>query len=180
MCYIFLYNLLFIGLFNMSTLNQYNFIKTTNVNVNLVEKLAFKVYNQNKILADLTTAQAILESNLTDKKPSELAFKYNNLFGVKGKGSKGSIKLLTKEYIKGKTETLPEAFAWNASVEDSIKQRKELFEKGTKDYPTNYFKVLSAQTFEEAAKALTTAKEPYASDPNYSERLIHIYHKYIK
>jgi len=148
----------------------------TQSNLKLVEKLAVDCYGGNKVLADLTVAQAILESNLADK-PSLLAYKYNNLFGIKGKGTKGSIMLPTTEYVKGKKEFVNQSFAWNGTVEDSIEQKKKLFQNGTKDKPTRYFKVLSAQTFEAAAQAVYDAG--YATDPNYPKKLILIYHKYI-
>lgn len=151
------------------------------LNIKLIKKLSYEVYKDNKVLADLTTAQAILEAGLLQKVPSSLAFKYNNLFGIKGRGTKGSITLKTKEFSKQKGNYQTTAmFAWNKTVEDSLEQRKRLFQTGTRKTPNNYFKVLSAQTFEEAAKALVTAPEPYATDPKYAEKLISIYKEYIQ
>lgn len=148
-------------------------------NIKLIQTLANKVYNGNQVLADLTTAQAILESNLLGTKPSTLAMKYNNLFGIKGKGTKGSVSLQTWEQKKdGTKETLNQPFAWNTSVEDSLEQRKSLLENGTKDNPTRYHKVLSALTFEEGANALVSGG--YASDKQYAMKLINLYNKYLK
>lgn len=157
----------------MSTLSADN-----RLNIQIIHKLAQQVYPNNKVLADLTTAQAILESNLQGLKPSQLAFKYNNLFGIKGRGTKGSVSLPTKEEVKGKMITVNQSFAWNNSIEDSLQQRKHLFENGTSDNPTRYFKVLAAQTFEEAAEAVY--KAGYATDSSYTTQLITIYHKYLK
>lgn len=149
------------------------------LNIKLIQKLATEAYQGNKVLADLTTAQAILESNLLGKVPSKLAFKYNNLFGIKGRGTNGSVTLETTEYIKGKGNIrVPQSFAWNATIEDSIEQRKKLFQKGTRDKPTRYFKVLAAPTFEEAA--IEVHKAGYATDPEYPKKLIEIYNKYLK
>ncbi len=149
------------------------------LNIKLIQKLATQTYQGNKVLADLTTAQAILESNLLGRVPSQLAFKYNNLFGIKGRGTKGSVTLTTTEYVKSKGKiSVPQAFAWNETVEDSIKQRRDLFQNGTRDKPNRYFKVLSAQTFEEAAHAVKEAG--YATDENYAKQLIDIYNKYLK
>lgn len=156
----------------MSTLNAVD----SKANIQLVQKLASEVYPGNKVLADLTTAQAILESNLGGK-PSQLALKYNNLFGIKGKGTLGSVVLTTWEVIKGKKQVVQARFASNKSVEDSLEQRKKLFQNGTKDKPTRYFKVLSAQTFEDAAKAVYEAG--YATDKNYTNKLILVYNKYL-
>jgi len=147
------------------------------INIDLVRKLAIRAYPNNQVLADLTTAQAILESNLTGQ-PSQLAFKYNNLFGIKGSGTKGSVTLPTHEFVGGREITVNQAFAWNESVEDSIQQRKSLFENGTKDKHNRYFRVLAAPTFEDAAHELL--KAGYATDPAYATALINIYNKYIK
>lgn len=165
--------LVIIGILYMSSLGI-----DSKLNIKLVKTLATKVYSENKVLADLTVAQAILESNLLGNKPSKLALKYNNLFGIKGRGTKGSVALETTEYVKGKPLKVKQNFAWNNSVEDSIEQRKKLFQNGTVDKPTRYFKVLSAQTFEDAAKALYEAG--YATDIHYTQQLINIYNKYIK
>ena len=146
-------------------------------NIKLVKKLALETYKGNQVLADLTVAQAILESNLSGK-PSQLAFKYNNLFGIKGKGTKGSVFLPTTEFIKGTKKIVTDRFAYNGSVEDSIEQKKKLFQNGTKDKPNRYFKVLAADTFEKAAEEVYNAG--YATDPKYPDKLINVYNKYIK
>lgn len=157
----------------MSTLGSDN-----RLNIDLIKRLATKVYEGNKVLADLTTAQAILESNLLGNRPSQLAMKYNNLFGIKGSGTKGSVKLMTTEFRNGKEYKEPHSFAWNNSVEDSIAQRKSLFEKGTRDNPIRYSRVLKAKTFEEAAEAVKAGG--YATSPSYVKDLIAIYNKYLK
>lgn len=168
--------LLLIVRLNMSTLSL-----DPTKNIQLVKTLATQIYGGNQVLADLTVAQAILESDLSNpKKPSDLAFKYNNLFGIKERGTAGTITLPTTEYIHGKPQKVMGTFAYNKSIEDSIEQRKTLFQQGTHAHPNNYFKVLSAQTFEDAAKALTTAPEPFATNPHYAQLLISVYNEYIK
>jgi flagellum-specific peptidoglycan hydrolase FlgJ len=162
-----------VGISIMTTLNQDN-----KINIKIIQRLAYQVYEGNQILADLTTAQAILESNLLGSKPSTLAFKYNNLFGIKGKGTKGSVMLETWEEEKGKEVRLKQPFAWNASIEDSLLQRKLLLENGTKNKPDRYHPVLKAKTFEEAARALVLGG--YATDSKYATKLINIYEKYLK
>lgn len=161
------------GILSMGQLNTDN-----EKNIPLIKNLALKVYSGNQILADLTTAQAILESNLLGRVPSSLAYKYNNLFGIKGRGTKGSVTLNTKEFIHGQFKTVSSTFAWNASIEDSLIQRKALLENGTRDKPDRYHNVLSAKTFEEAAQNIQ--KDGYATDPTYSKQLIDIYNKYLK
>lgn len=146
-------------------------------NQSLVYNAALKVFNGNVLMAQVTLAQAIQESNLLST-PSTLASKYNNLFGIKGSGTKGSVGLMTTEYVNGKPEEVRQNFAWNNSVEDSIQQRKNLLEHGTKDFPTRYQPVLHATTFEQAANALVAGG--YASDPTYAQSLISVYNTYIK
>jgi flagellum-specific peptidoglycan hydrolase FlgJ len=173
-CIYYIFSWIIIGGFLlMSTLSVNN-----TLNITLIKKLALQTYQGNQVLANLTTAQAILESNLLGSKPSQLAFKYNNLFGIKGSGTKGSVTLMTTEYRNGEKIEEPHQFAWNISVEDSIKQRQNLFEHGTSDNPARYYKVLKATTFEEAAKAVKDAG--YATDPTYTKQLINIYNKYLK
>lgn len=147
-------------------------------NIKLVHKLAQQMYPGNQVLVDLTTVQAILEAGFRAKVPSSLAFKYNNLFGIKGRGTKGSVTLRTKEFVRGKEITIPQIFAWNATVEDSLEQRKKLFENGTRSRPERYHPVLRAKTFEEAATAVYRAG--YATDPQYPAKLIDVYNSYVK
>ncbi len=147
-------------------------------NIALIQKLAEQMYGGNKVLADLTTAQAILESGLRGRVPSGLAYKYNNLFGIKGRGTKGSVSLPTNEYVRGKMVKVMQLFAWNNTVEDSLEQRKKLFENGTRDKPDRYHKVLASKTFAEAAKEVYLAH--YATDPSYTKLLIEVYNECIK
>ena len=164
--------LLLVGVLILCTLSS-----TPSVNIATIKKLALQVANGNQVLADLTAAQAILESNL-EGKPSMLAFKYNNLFGIKGSGTAGSVSLPTTEYIKGKKESVMQQFAANTNIEDSLQQHNNLFKNGTSDNPLRYTKVLKATTFEEAAQAVQAAG--YATDPNYSKELIAVYNRDLK
>jgi flagellum-specific peptidoglycan hydrolase FlgJ len=151
---------------HMTTLS----LNDSNSNITAV-KNASKAVFQNDVLANLAAAQSILESNLYGK-PSSLAYNNNNLFGIKGSGTAGSVTKPTKEYIKGKWITVHAQFAANNSLEDSFQQFKKVL-----DLP-RYKAVQDAETFEEAAKAVW--KGGYATDPNYPSELIAIYNKYLK
>ncbi len=140
-------------------------------NLELLHIEATKVYPEAPILRDLCLAQAILESRLLGV-PSKLATMANNLFGIKGKGTAGSVWMLTWEHINGKDIKVEAAFAKNATVEDSIKQHRHVLEL------PRYKKVWLSKTFDEAAKA--THEAGYATDPGYPSKLIDIYNKYIK
>lgn len=170
-----------IALYICMVLTMTNLTNDNDYNIDLVSDAAHKLYPDNPVLADLTTAQAILEGRLQPgKQPSELALKYNNLFGIKGHGTAGSVVLPSPEYrgSNGKWETDNSNFAVNKNIEDSLEQHKELFENGTSDNPDRYDKVLEAKTFEEAAYAVQ--KAGYATDPGYANELISVYNEYIK
>lgn len=170
--FIFLIVVVIIGI-NMSTLSL-----EPKQNIALVNKIAKEVFADKPVVAQLCLAQAILESRLRSI-PSTLAFKYNNLFGIKGKGTRGFVQLQTKEQDStGNESTVASGFASNATVEDSINQYRNLLEKGTKDKPTRYAKVLAAKTFEEAATEIR--KAGYATDIKYTQMLIDIYNTVIK
>lgn len=147
-------------------------------NIALVRQISEEVFKDKPIIAQLCLAQAILESRLRST-PSDLAFKYNNLFGIKGQGTRGRVTLGTKEQDKqGRESSVKAGFAFNTSVEDSVKQYRNLLEKGTSDKPNRYSKVLSASTFEEAATEIR--KAGYATDISYTKMLLEIYEKVIK
>ncbi len=140
-------------------------------NIELIKKLSDELYPKDPILAAMTITQAILESRLAGK-PSQLAIKYNNLFGIKGKGTAGTVALPTQEFENGKMVTVSQEFAWNVTLMDSLKQHKRLLEKD------RYTKVRIAKTFEEAADEIR--KAGYATDPAYTKLLISTYNKYVK
>lgn len=122
--------------------------------------------------ASLTIAQAILESNWGK---SGLTQKANNLFGIKGTGTAGSITMPTVEY-KGQTRYTTNAkfrkyHSWSESVEDHTR----LIMNGTRDKPKRYHGVLWAD-YKTAATAIW--KGGYATDPNYPQKLISIIEKY--
>lgn len=167
-------------------------------NLRLVKSIINSLYPDDmQVLRDLTFVQAILEAGLKRTPPSVLALKYNNLFGIKGQGTKGSITLYTREqYLMSPVafkeavaknrkvkvikqgdnmitveEDLPQAFAQNASVEDSIKQHIALLAK------PRYAAVRTAKTFEIAAQAIRDAG--YATDMTYPQKLIAVYKDYV-
>lgn len=140
-------------------------------NIKLLRNLTSLAYADEPIMADLCLAQGILESRLLGV-PSSLAMKYNNLFGIKGKGTDGSINLKTWEVIKGKSIQVIAPFAQNLSLYDSILQHKKVLSL------PRYALVHKAKTFNEAAKAILVAG--YATDPNYTKSLIDVYLNHIK
>ena len=147
-------------------------------NIKLVVDAAARVFKGNYVLICLCVCQAILESGLTSK-PSQLASKYNNLFGIKGKGTGTSkatgkfistVNLPTTEYVKGKKVFVDQFFAVNANLVDSVQQYKKIIDKD------RYKRVRDSLTVEEAFENIY--KCGYATDIKYPEKLHGVYTKY--
>jgi flagellum-specific peptidoglycan hydrolase FlgJ len=124
------------------------------------------VYGQLSVLARIAVAQVQQESGII-KGASELASKHNNLFGIKGTGTAGSVRVKTHEYVKGKKVYIMDNFAKNASLEDSFAQHRQLLNK------PRYSSVVNAITFQDAAQALYDSG--YCTDPNYPANLLAAY-----
>ena len=125
-----------------------------------------QTYGPESPLAKLASSQALLESGMLNN-PHGLASKYNNLFGIKGSGTAGSVNMMTKEFVDGKMQRMQQQFAHNKSLNDSFAQHRQLLNN------PRYKNVLQATSFEEAAKAIKDAG--YATDPNYTQLLMKIY-----
>ena len=134
-----------------------------------VAPVAQKVDKGTKLLPSITIAQACLESNYGQ---SDLAQKYNNLFGVKGTSKTTSAVMTTKEYTKGKWVTVKARFQIYDSYEASIRAHNRLFQEGTTWNKNQYKDVLNAKNYPEQAKALVT--DGYATDPDYATKLTNL------
>lgn len=141
-------------------------------NIDLIKQASRQSFVDYPVLADLTAAQAILESNLTGT-PSQLAKQYNNLFGIKGEGTAGSVQMITHEFYNGSMHEVSQAFAVNNTLEDSFDQHRKLFEDLQR-----YQNLFNARDFNEAAQMIY--KDGYATDLHYSQELIDIYNEYLK
>lgn len=127
-----------------------------------VSQAAQQQFPGNLTLQQLAIAQATQESGLLGGKPSQLASKYNNIFGMKGEGA----NLPTNEYVNGKKETLYQNFQAYNSIDESMAAYKKLLNN------PRYAGVLKAKTFEEAARAIQSAG--YATDPHYAKSLMQV------
>lgn len=134
-----------------------------------VAPVAQKVDKGTKLLPSITIAQACLESNYGQ---SDLAQKYNNLFGVKGTSKTTSAVMTTKEYTNGKWVTVKARFQIYDSYEASIRAHNRLFQEGTTWNKNQYKDVLNAKNYSEQAKALVT--DGYATDPDYATKLTNL------
>lgn len=122
------------------------------------------------ILASLTGAQALIESN---KGNSGLAKKANNLFGIKANKSwKGEyVTMPTKEYVNGKYITVDAKFrkysSWEASINDHSK-----FLKDNKRYAN----LIGVTNYQLACKLIQ--QDGYATSPTYAKTLTDTIERY--
>lgn len=121
----------------------------------------------------ISIAQAILESDWGE---SELAYQYNNLYGVKGGEDPYTVTLPTKEYVDGEWITIEDNFKTYDSWASAIEDHARLMVEGTSWDTNQYEKVVEAATYQEAAHALREAG--YATDPGYPEKLITLIEHY--
>lgn len=153
---------------------QKNYAEQARINfIKVIAPIAQKEDKPYGILPSITIAQACLES---DYGQSELAKRYNNLFGVKGTDPNSTKVLTTKEYVNGQWHEVNGRFQVYDTYEAAIKAHTMLFVKGTTWNPNQYQHVLSAKDYRSQAKALET--DGYATDPDYAQKLIYVIEKY--
>lgn len=123
-----------------------------------------------RILASLTGAQALIESN---KGNSGLAQKANNLFGIKAnKAWKGDyVTMPTKEWVNGQYITVDAKFrkysSWKASINDHSK-----FLTDNKRYSN----LIGVRDYKLACKLIKD--DGYATSPTYTKTLTDTIEKY--
>lgn len=122
-------------------------------------------------MAALAATQAILESGLYKGKPSNLAAKAYNLFGVKGKGNDGYITMPTTEHVGDQNLRVNANFAKYSDYKSSFDAHKNLMSK------SRYSNVWNAQSPYEAFQSVKDAG--YATDRRYPELLSGVYDKYV-
>lgn len=130
------------------------------------------VFTDSKILADTALTQAIHESGFANGPGSLLARKYNNLFGIKGSGDKGSVQLKTGEHLKGKDVTVTDGFAVYSSYRASFEYLRRLYSR------PRYKRIFGAMSVEDAC--LILQRSGYATDPRYAAKLIKTFTFYVK
>ena len=125
------------------------------------------------IPASITIAQAGTESNWGR---SKLAYKYNNLFGIKANSKHNRVRMYTTENINGKNKEVKQYFQVYDSWSDSIKSHTYLIVRGTADNHQRFRGVQKAKNYQQAAYELQ--KNGYATDPNYASKLIYAIQKF--
>ena len=122
------------------------------------------------ILASLTGAQALIESN---KGNSGLTTKANNLFGIKAnKAWKGEyVTMKTKEYVNGKYITVDAKFRKYASWKDSINDHSRFLRDNKR-----YSNLIGVTDYKTACRLIKD--DGYATSPTYTKTLTDTIEKY--
>ncbi len=120
------------------------------------------------ILASLTAAQALLESGCGNSQLTKIA---NNLFGMKGFYNGNSVTMQTQEYVGGRYITENDIFRKYGSWEESIADHSDLFNSLSR-----YANLRGLTDYRKAATYVR--QDGYATDPQYTLKLINIIKKY--
>lgn len=126
---------------------------------------AVAAMKETKVPASVTLAQAALESAWG---ASGLAFTYNNFFGIKGTGPKGSIHLMTTEFQNGKYVRVKAPFRVYNNPKESFVDHANVIAKG-KYLRHAMDHTESAESF---IRALQEGPYKYATDPHYAEKIL--------
>lgn len=141
---------------------------TTESFLNDFKKYAIKDMQTSGILASLTAAQALIESN---KGNSGLTTKANNLFGIKGNYQGQFVKMWTTEYYNGvKTRILADFRKYPTWLE-SVNDHSAMFNRMKR-----YENLRNCQDYEEAC--VNVKKDGYATAPDYTRTLMNPIKKY--
>ena len=133
-----------------------------------IKPMVIKDMRDNKILASLTAAQALIESN---KGNSGLAVKGNNLFGIKGTYNGQSVKMQTTEYYDGQPIKVMADFRKYPSWQESISDHSGLFNRMKR-----YENLRGLKDYKLACKYVKD--DGYATSPTYTQTLLNTIEKY--
>lgn len=159
--------------YQQTSLSQTHSAKiTTEEFIKEIAPAAQAVEKKYGIPASIIIAQAGTES---DWGRAKLAYKYNNLFGIKASGKTNRVKMYTKETLNGKTVTIKQYFQVYSSWKASIDAHTKLILNGTTDNLHRYRGVIT-KSYTKAAWALQN--NGYATDPNYANELIYAIKKF--
>lgn len=141
-------------------------------NAEFIEKignLAREDMKKSKILASLTIAQAILESNWGRSALAE-APNYN-LFGIKGDYNGAYCTFPTSEYLNGRWCTVNANFRKYPSWAESLSDHSALFNRWDR-----YANLRGNYNYRDVCNKVR--EDGYATDPSYSAKLINIIEQY--
>ena len=130
---------------------------------------AARVSSKNSgLLPGVTVAQAALESAWGN---SELSRQANNYFGIKAHGKHAVLEMPTTEVINGVAQKVTARFASYRNMAECFACRDQLISRGAV-YADARAHGRNAELF---VRALASH---WATDPNYAEKILKIYHEY--
>lgn len=138
------------------------------------KKIARREFLRTDLSGAITTAQAILESGWGQSVPVD---KYtgkfsNNLFGIKGSASNGTVTITTTEVYNNVRYTVDDKFRAYKSADESFRDHTELF--FAKKWYTPFRKVM----FNDQRGVYAIKRCGYATDSSYPAKLKQIIDKY--
>ncbi len=155
----------------ISIVNKDNYI---NEFIELASKLALDSWERTGMAASLQVAQSILETGWgrnvpVDKYSGQVSY---NLFGIKGKGPKGSVIINTREVYNGISYYIDAEFKAYNNIEESWADHKKLLIESSRYEPFRQVMYDSIQG------AWALKRSGYATDPEYATKLIRIIDQY--
>lgn len=141
---------------------------TNNEFISYIKPFCIADHKNKGILASLSGAQAIIESNWGRSGLSQRAC---NLFGMKGSYHGQSVIMPTKEWENGKYVTKACYFRKYPSFKESLEDHARLLSTSAR-----YSNLVNCPDYRTACKLIQ--KDGYASSPTYSDTLIKTIEKY--
>ncbi|MGM0379695.1 MAG: stalk domain-containing protein, partial [Bacillota bacterium] len=135
--------------------------------LNFASEKAISSYKETNMAASLQTAQAILETGWGQSIPVDKytgQFSYN-LFGIKGKGTNGSVVSTTWEVYNGKSYTVDDYFRAYNDAEESWKDHKSIL------LNLNRYSIFRDVMYNSRLGAWAIRRAGYATDPRYPIKL---------
>lgn len=111
--------------------------------------------------AEVIVAQAALESNW-----GKSAIGTYNVFGIKGRGSQGSVRVSTREHLHGRWQRVHANFAHYGSFDEAFEAYARTLHNGS------YQRALANKA--DPVRFARALQGTYATDPGYAAKLIHI------
>lgn len=133
-----------------------------------IKPMVIKDMKETKILASLTAAQALIESN---KGNSGLTQKANNLFGMKGRYNGQFVLMETSEYYNGVHTRIKAEFRKYPDWQESISDHSGLFWRSSR-----YANLRGCTDYKLACKYVKD--DGYATSPTYTKTLTDTIEKY--
>lgn len=163
------------GSVNNNVMTESQFIET-------IGQLASQDMKKSRILASVTTAQAILESGYGT---SSLAMEAHNLFGMKAilSGNTwqspwrgGTFKKSTKEYLNNKWYTITDTFRSYRNFSESLADHSAYLSNAKNGTALRYKGVVGNKSYKKTIKLIKNGG--YATDPKYVTKICNIIKKY--